>query len=189
MGNNSNLFWQLVEKEHRRARAFCCRLTGNAEDGDDLYQDSVIKAFRGFADLQKPESFRPWLYRIIGNAYKSRFRSPWWKKLIPLPPESDDGAFSENPENLYESRRRLSFALSALSPEDRLLVTLAEIEGWKISELARLAGKSEGFVKMRLFRAREKMRRRLSRRYKKIAFQNYLEGTQKVCTVAKPEKD
>ncbi|MFZ5979540.1 MAG: RNA polymerase sigma factor [Candidatus Zixiibacteriota bacterium] len=189
MGNNNELFWRLVEKEHHRARAFCYRLTGNLEDGDDLYQDSVIKAYRGFAALNQIEAFRPWLYRIIGNAYKSRCRCPWWKKIIPLKPENESQPPVENPESLYESRRLLHYAFSILKPEDRLLVTLAEIEGWKISELAQLAGKSEGFVKMRLARARQKMRRQLSRRYKTTAFQNSPEGIQKICTVTKPEND
>jgi len=177
MGNNRNLFWQLVKKEHRHARAFCYRLTGNYEDGDDLYQDSVIKAYHGFSVLKQTGSFRPWLYRIIGNTYRSRFRNPWWKKVFSLKPEVDSGDFSKNPEDLYESRRRLNFAFSVLSVDDRLLVTLAEIEGWKIAELAEITGKTEGLIKMRLARARKKMRRKLSCHYKKKTFRNYINGT------------
>lgn len=74
---------------------------------------------------------------------------------------------SENPSDYYEARRRLNYAMTALSTDDRILVTMADLEGWKISELSGLLSKSEGFIKMRLSRARKKMRRRLSSLYRK----------------------
>jgi RNA polymerase sigma-70 factor (ECF subfamily) len=161
VGKNSSPFWQLVEREHEHARAYCSRLTGNSGDGDDLYQDAVIKAFNGFAGLRQVDSFRPWLYQIINNTYKGRVRNPWWKYVWARPTEIMDHDWSHDPTNLYEARRRLDSAMSALNIDDRIIVTLAELEGWKISELAELTSKTEGFIKMRLSRARTKMRKRL----------------------------
>ncbi len=172
MEKNGSPFWQLVEKEHRSARAYCGRLVGNFDDGDDLYQDSVIQAFNGFSGLRNVESFRSWFYRIIGNTYRSRFRNGWWKRILLQSPEIEGCADSSNPEDQYVARRRLDYALTALSVDDRILVILAELEGWTISELAEQTSKSEGFVKMRLSRARVKMRKRLSslhRRTNKLA--------------------
>ena len=84
---------------------------------------------------------------------------------------------TENPSALYESRRRLDLAMTVLSPEDKMIVALSELEGWKNSEVAEMMDKTEGFVKMRLARARKKMRRRLSARYfKKKA--NNIKGNQ-----------
>lgn len=71
----------------------------------------------------------------------------------------------KNPACYYEAKRKLNLAFSALSPDDHILVTLSELEGWKISELAELTGKTEGNIKMRLSRARKKMRDRLSKIY------------------------
>lgn len=162
MGKHKGLFWQLIEKEHKNARAYCFKLTGSLDDGDDLYQDSVIRAYRGFSGLKNVESFRPWLYRIVNNVFKGRFRQPWWKKVMKVPTEIKADDRSANPSCYYEARRRLNYAMAALSTDDRILVTLADLEGWKISELAGLLSKSEGYIKVRLSRARKKMRRRLS---------------------------
>ena len=189
MDRNGSPFWQLVEKEHRNARAYCGRLAGNSDDGDDLYQDSVIRAFNGFSELRSVDSFRPWFYQIIGNTYKSRFRSSWWKRVLSRSTEIEDCAGSSNPADQYEARRRLDHALAALSVDDRILVVLAELEGWKISELAEQISKSEGFVKMRLSRARRKMRKRLSSLQRRTIKQTRTRGTENVCYVTKPEKD
>lgn len=167
MGQKSDLFWQLIEKEHHKALVYCARLVGNSDDGSDLYQESVLKAFNGFESLRKVESFRPWLYRIINNTYKGRFRNVWWRKLTLHRRDIDPGDAATNPVGLYEAKRRLAYAFTVLSQDDRILVTLAELEEWTIAELAGLMCKSEGFVKMRLSRARARMRRKLRRLYVK----------------------
>jgi RNA polymerase sigma-70 factor (ECF subfamily) len=189
MGNNTTLFWQLIEREHEKARAYCYRLSGGGEDGDDLYQEAVLAAYRGFTGLRQSASFRPWFYRIINNSYKARFRSPWWRRILSLLPEHEDISPMENPSALYEARRRLRKAFEALPADDRILVTLAELEGWKISELAELTSKTEGNIKMRLSRARKKMRRRLAALYHGKAYGDYIQGIDKICVVTKPEKD
>lgn len=186
---NSELFWQLVEKEHARARAYCSWLAGNSEDGDDLYQDSVIKAFGGFSELREVDSFKWWFYRIVSNTFRSRARNPWWKRVISGSTEIEDSVWSSDPANVYDARRRLDYALGALSTDDRIIVTLAELEGWKISELAEIIAKTEGFVKMRLSRAREKMRKRLASHYLKTTQHLRSKGSDKVCSVTKPEID
>ncbi len=68
---------------------------------------------------------------------------------------------SENPSGLFAARRRLDLAMSVLSAEDRWLVVLCELEGWKITEVAKLQSKTECQIKMRLSRARSKMRKKL----------------------------
>ncbi len=171
MGKNRSLlrrrelFWQSMEKEHKRARAYCFKLMGGNDEGDDLYQDAVIRAYNGFAELRQPESFRPWLYRIINNTYKARFRNRWWQNMIAVPKKILETKRSENPAAAYDAKRRLGYAMESLAPDDRIIVTMVELEGWKIAELAELFSKTEGFIKMRLSRARKKMRKRLSRLY------------------------
>lgn len=80
-------------------------------------------------------------------------------------------------------------ALSALSVDDRIIVTLAELEGWKISELAELFSKTEGFVKMRLSRARTKMRKRLGSVHRRTAKRTRDRGTVNICCAIEPEED
>ncbi len=157
------LFWKLLEPEHLKARAFCRKLTGDRENGDDLYQDALVGALSGFANLKKTGAFRPWLYRIIINEFKNRNRKPWWKNLIPLTSEIEDTIGGEDPVAIHTARRRLEIGFKAISSEDRAMVTLFEMHGWKISELAQMTGRSEGNIKTRLSRARGKMRKVLRR--------------------------
>jgi RNA polymerase sigma-70 factor (ECF subfamily) len=167
MERNRNLFWKLLEPEHPQAEAFCRRLAGSREDGDDLYQDSLIQALEKFAQLREQSSFRPWLYRIVVNNFNNRIRRPWWKKLVSLTVQSDNGAsaleiIGENPESTYLARRKVELAFKAVSPSEKALITLFEIDGWSVKELAEIYRCPTGTIKARLSRARRKMRTRLS---------------------------
>jgi RNA polymerase sigma-70 factor, ECF subfamily len=158
-----DLFWTLLEAEHPKAEAFCRRLAGSHADGDDLYQDSLLLAIRKFAKLRDQAAFRPWLYRIIINSYVNGYREPWRKKQIPLTTELMETLAGDDPSDTYNAKRWIAIAMDTLSPDDRALVTLFELERWSIAELARLQGKPEGTIKSRLSRARTKMREMIAR--------------------------
>lgn len=160
-------FWRFVEPEHLKAQTFCRKLAGNREDGDDLYQDSLVRALSGFEGLRKKSSFRPWFYRIIINNFRSMIRSSLRGKVRPIeehdleiPGHSDIGAESA-------LRRRLETALADISPNDRAALILFEVEGWQISEIAALFGRSEGSIRTRLSRTRNKMRNTLMKNLRK----------------------
>jgi RNA polymerase sigma-70 factor (ECF subfamily) len=157
-----DLFWTLLETEHPRAEAFCRKLTGNRDDGDDLYQDVLLKAWRKFPALRNLDSFRPWLYRIIVNMLKSH----WRKKRLENPDRDIAGLeyeASNNPSDRLNARRWLERAFAGLSPNERALITLFELEGWSIAELSEMYGRPVGTIKSRLARARKKMRNELGK--------------------------
>nr|NIP43084.1 RNA polymerase sigma factor [candidate division Zixibacteria bacterium]NIR65262.1 RNA polymerase sigma factor [candidate division Zixibacteria bacterium]NIS14924.1 RNA polymerase sigma factor [candidate division Zixibacteria bacterium]NIS47006.1 RNA polymerase sigma factor [candidate division Zixibacteria bacterium]NIT51443.1 RNA polymerase sigma factor [candidate division Zixibacteria bacterium] len=132
MDNRNDLFWKLVEPEHLKARAFCRKLAGNRDEGDDLYQDGLVKALTGLAKLRDQNSFRPWLYRIIVNTFRSRSRASFWKRFASLDekalkiPDNFDLAAAE------AVKRRLRVALKSLDPENHALVILHDVEGWSM---------------------------------------------------------
>jgi RNA polymerase sigma-70 factor (ECF subfamily) len=160
---NNDLFWQLLEAEHPGAEAFCRKLTGNRDEGDDLYQDALLVAMGKFETLRDRTSFRPWLYRILINQYHNRNRQPWWRRRVNVDDGFFDNSASRNPEDVLWARRWLQRALAALPPADRALIVLYEIEGWSIRDLSALVERPEGTVKSRLARAREKMRARVAK--------------------------
>lgn len=192
MDINRDLFWKLLEPEHKKARAFSRKLMGNRDDGDDLYQDSLVSALSGFGSLKKIDAFCPWLYRIIINSYKNRCRDSWWKRFLPVTDKIRELPDRSNPAATYSARQRLEKAFAVLSADDRALITLRELQGWSISELARMRGKSESNIKVRLFRIRKMMREALVSHLKRsnqheteLTFQN----EDKICVVMKPGKD
>lgn len=169
MIRNRDLFWNLLEPEHQRARAYCRKLLGNRDDGDDLYHDALVRALAGIESLASHDSFRPWLYRVIINCYKNRFRRPWWQKLVSLEGDSYPELISHQSETDFKVRRHLDIALNGLSPSDRALVILHELQGWPIAETAHAAGLTAGNTRVRLSRARGKMRRTLVKHFKRSA--------------------
>ena len=187
MNRNRDLFWNFVEPEHLKARAFCRKLMGNREDGDDLYQDCLVRALSKFASLRDMDAFRAWLYRIIVNVYKNRIRRPWWQKVIPLSTEVSETLTGDNPVAVLTARRRLEYAFMALSPEDRALVTLFELEGWSTAETASMTGLSESNVRVRLMRARRKMRDRLVKLTEQVESKRNVNGKEEtICVATKP---
>lgn len=161
MERDSALFWKLLEPEHPRAEAFSRRLMGSREDGDDLYQDALLVALRRFDTLRAEESFRPWLYQILISTFKNLLRRPWWKRHSSLSDEMAERTAGENPLGVYHARRWLRRAFAALNAGERALITLFDLEGWSVSDLAEFYGRPQGTIKARLSRTRAKMRREL----------------------------
>ena len=160
---NRDLFWRYLEAEHLKMEAFCRKLAGNRDDGDDLYQDALLAAMKRLETLSKPESFKSWLYRIIVNMYKSKRRREWLRNRLRLEKSPADRAISDGESRRITARIWLERAFKAVSAEDRALITLFELEGWSIAELAEMYSKPEGTIKSRLSRARKKMREELKK--------------------------
>jgi RNA polymerase sigma-70 factor (ECF subfamily) len=158
---DNELFWKLLEPVHPMAAAFCQKLAGDRDEGDDLYQDSLLRAMRRFRSLRDRSAFRPWLLRIIINGYKNRYRSFWYRRRAAVTPEMMDSVPGSDPRGEYNSRHLLKKLMAALSPEDKALIVLHEIEGQPMSELATIFKKPEGTIKNRLFRAKRTMRDKL----------------------------
>ncbi len=192
MNDKRALFWKLLEPEHLKARAFCRKLTADRDDGDDLYQDSLVRALTGFERLVNRDAFRPWLYRIMINRFKSRCRRERLRKWLRISENGRNSVAIPGPESAHAAKRRIKLALAALTPYDRALVTLYELHGWPIGQLSEVTGKSEGNLKVRLSRARSVMRRTLAA---------YLAGTTdkgckraiksegEICIVTKPGEE
>ncbi len=151
-----NRFYELLEPELPRLQAFCQKLAGDPDQGDDLIQDALYDAWKGFGRLREETAFRPWLYQIVINRYRTNLRQ--FKKrtgsTLPLTDELVDDRQSR--ERI--ARNRLNIAMACLSAKDRALVTLHELEGWSYSELATTFGSSAGAIRTRLTRCRHRMR-------------------------------
>jgi len=159
MNVDNQIFWMLIEPVHAKAEAFCRKLAGNKDDGDDLYQESLLLALRKFAQLRDHSALRPWLFRIIVNCFKNSLRQPWWKQRKVISSGIRQSGNFDDPRCEYELNRWLEKALKSLSAENRALIILYEIEGWEITDLSRILKRPAGTIKARLARSRRKMRR------------------------------
>jgi len=189
MPMRNDLFWKLLEPEHPRAEAFCRRLTGSREDGDDLYQDALLRAMDRFGTLKDLSAFRSWLYRLLVNCYRNRYRSPWWRRRAELTDEALDSRACDDPTDRRTARRWLDRAFAVLAPDERALVTLHELESWSIAELAGLYGRPEGTIKARLSRARRKMRSAVEAYLSTETSTAIMETKGSICVAPKPNAD
>lgn len=192
MRGDNDLFWQLLEPEHRRAIAFCRKLLGNREDGDDLYQDVLVNALERFDTLREQAAFKPWLYQIAINRFRNTCRRPWWKRFSSIGSDNPETKLAADPEPTYTARRRIATAMAALSVDERVLITLYELQGWKITELSQTLNLTESAVKVRLSRTRAKMRKALIGKpapQKKEKFTTEVLKKDSVCVAPRPAED
>ncbi len=180
------LFYNLLEPVHPQAEAFSRKLAGNKEDGDDLYQECLLKALIKFKSLRESTSFKPWLFRIIVNGYKNRLRKAWWFRHQPLSKELTETLNGGDPSGMFTARRWLERAFEVLKPEEKVLVILFELEQWPIEELAQMLNRPPGTIKARLSRARKKMRIKIAS-YMKTETHDI--AGDRLCVAAKPNNE
>lgn len=147
------------------------RLTRDRADAEDLVQDTYVKAFQAFdrADLQSEEACRAWLFRIMVNAYRDRYRrrqrSP---EVLTFDGEHEreenviEAAISPEPDPEIRLGRKhfaeaAQAAMASLSPEVRLVVTLFLVEGFAYKDIADIADCPIGTVMSRLSRGRRRL--------------------------------
>ena len=145
-------FGRLIAPIHDAALAFARCLCRSRADGDDLFQESLVRALAKLETLRDDNAFRHWLYRVIVSVHRNRCRGAFWRRLVPLGDRDVAG------EDLSRGADRARAALSTLPAEQRETIVLFEIEGWQIDEIAALHGVSASAVKSRLVRGRDRLR-------------------------------
>lgn len=159
MTEKNDLFWQSLKPEYEKALMFCRKLAGDREKGDDLYQDSLFKAIRKFDQLKNKDAFKSWLYKVIISTFRSNLRHQKLRQFFPFTTEIEPAVTGPNHLAKYKVER----LLKKLTAEERSLVVLYEMEQWTIGELSQFLNKSEGAIKQKLFRTRQKMKSELEK--------------------------
>ena len=151
------------------------RMTRNPADAEDLVQDTYVKAFASFHQFTPGTNLKAWLYRILTNTYintyRKRQRQPQtsggdqiedWQ-LARAEAHTSDGlrtaemdALDRMPDSVVTE------AMNALSPDFRLAVYLADVEGFSYKEIAEIMGTPIGTVMSRLNRGRNQLRTALA---------------------------
>ena len=154
----------LLEPIHHQAAATARRLCGSHAEGDDLYQEAVLRAFDKLHTLRDESRFRSWFFATLLSRHRTRVRRSFWRRFLPWEAAFPDGAepAGEDGSAWDEQARgaqRAASALATLAPEQREAVVLFEIDGHSIEEISSMQRVSVPAVKSRLVRGREKLRR------------------------------
>jgi RNA polymerase sigma-70 factor (ECF subfamily) len=147
---------------------FAYRLTRNEADASDLAQEAFIRVFRAWRSFKPGTSFSSWIYRIVTNLYRDELRRRKGRYQEEIPEDNapqefgGDRPLAVEPIDDYveaQMSETVSKALEALTPDQRAVLVLADIEEYSYQEIAEIVGCSIGTVRSRLHRARGQLRK------------------------------
>lgn len=174
-------FEKLVAPHRAELRLHCYRMLGSSHDGDDMVQETLVRAWRAKDSLDDPRAARSWLYRIATNvcldelARRPKREMParlqelpdpsavpaptgeeWW--IEPCPGAWLDGAAPHDPATKIELKESIALAfvvaLQVLTPPQRAVLLLRDVVGFSAEETARALGITTSAANSALHRAR-----------------------------------
>jgi len=160
----------LVYDEHERhVFRFAYHLLGKHEDADDVKQETFLRAYRAIGNFRGECSLRTWLLRICANLcrdrMKARDRHPevLYDPLV-APDWFTDHSLVVDPHAVAERSQALQIirrALRGMPVDQREIIVLRDMEDMSYEEIAGILGCSRSSVKLKLFRARKRLRERV----------------------------
>ncbi len=161
-------FREIVERYQAKVFSIIYGILRNHNDAEDIAQQVFAKIYFSIQNFDFRSSLLTWIYKITVNECYDYLRKKRVRKLVY---ESDfseeDALLMENSGAVAESapavddtlaRRDLAVKLlSKISEEDRNLILMKEVEGHSVEELSQMTGMNENTIKVKLFRARQKL--------------------------------
>ena len=180
-------FRELTDPYRRELQLHIYRIVGSVQDAEDLLQETLLAAWRGLEQFEERASVRTWLYRIATNRSLDALRAsrrrpgdlqrmtempeptrhgePIW--LQPYPDVLLEGIPDQapGPDARYEAKEAIALAFVAglqhLPPQQRAVLVLRDVLGFRAAEVAEMLGTTEASVNSLLRRARAAFETRL----------------------------
>ncbi len=169
-GGATDDFAELVRRHQSRVFAILHRYERDAHKVEDLAQETFLKAWRALGQFDGRAPFEHWLSRIAARVALDHLRKEKRRQNeIGLPELGDDALDwlrSDDEKSELDARNAaelLKLAMRELSPADRLVITMQELEGRSVKEIAVAMGASGVAVRVRAMRARSKLRQALEK--------------------------
>ncbi len=151
--------FELLGPIHDDVQLFARRIARSAAEGDDVFQEAVLRAAKKLGALRDRSRFKPWMYSVVVSVHRTRRRGAFWRRWISSDPPDlvgDDGARWADE---HASADRATAALATLEPAQREAIVLFELHGYSIEEIAEIQRASVPAVKSRLTRGRGRLRK------------------------------
>jgi RNA polymerase sigma-70 factor (ECF subfamily) len=151
-------FATLMRRHEDRVFAVCLRIMGNRTSALDATQETFLTLYRKASQYRATAAVGTWLYRIGVNACYDLLRKERRRPSEAMPSYLDPAdPHGEDPFTSVELRPSVEAALATLTADFRAVVTLSDIEGMSLPEVAEALNIPVGTVKSRLFRARRQL--------------------------------
>lgn len=161
-------FREIVEKYQNKVYSIIYGILRNQNDAEDISQQVFTKVYFSIQNFDSRSSLLTWIYKITTNECYDYLRKKRVRKLVYESDVSeDDSRLMENSEanadraqaidQQLAQRELVVKLLEKVSPEERNLILMKEVEGLSVQELAGMTGMNENTIKVKLFRARQKL--------------------------------
>jgi RNA polymerase sigma-70 factor (ECF subfamily) len=172
LSGRTEAFEPLVTPYRKLLLTIAYRLSRNAEEAKEICQETLLRAFRYLRSFDRRRSFKNWLLQVEMNVWRaSRKKAPDETTLREL---AISGR-AENPEAKLtgdEARGQILSCLDGLSPKEKEIFLLRDIEDMSIAETARILRTSALSVRVHLSRAREKIRECIREKFPELLGRN-----------------
>ncbi|WP_316790292.1 sigma-70 family RNA polymerase sigma factor [Pedobacter frigoris] len=164
---NTTVYSELVKRHQRFVFTLAIRFVKNREDAEEIAQDCFIKAYRGLGTYKQTSRFSTWLYTITYTTAMSFLRK---NRMQTQSIDDEENALqlenhvSEFNTNLVEQKSGhvfLNMAIDMLSAEDAVIITLFYKGEQSLEEIGTALGMTSNTVKVKLHRARIKLKEKL----------------------------
>lgn len=173
VGGNQHAFEELVRRKTTKVYALSYRVSGNAEDAKDIAQLVFIKLWENIGKYDPQYTFDTWMYRIVTNVGIDFLRARQTRdnavnsslRLVRTCTDPEQGTLIQRKEvdEIFEE------VSSVLSPTQKAVFVMREMEDIPSSEISQVLGCRESTVRNHLFNARKLMKQHLQQRYPEYA--------------------
>jgi RNA polymerase sigma-70 factor (ECF subfamily) len=164
---DSAAFSEVVLAYRKRTMGTIGRLIARTEDVEDVAQEVFLRLYFSLDQLRSPEVFEPWLYRLTVNAaydyLRKQRRRPEFRmsdlseQQVMMADAVAGGKVEHDRQQQKKLRESVDSLLGAVSEADRVLLLMKEVEGLSLRELEKIYKVKENALKVRLFRARQRV--------------------------------
>lgn len=160
LSGDDRAFAELAGRHRDRLGRMAWRFASHRQEAEDLVQEMLVRAWHKLGQFRGEVPFEHWLSRLAIRQCYDLLRQRQRNREDTLEPEQWESlrelaTRSEEPE---AAREFLDLAMRRLAPEERLVITLLELEERSVRDVSALTGWSEANVKTRAFRARQKLK-------------------------------
>ncbi len=161
-GGDARFYEPIVRAYEPQGLRVALGMMGNPDDARDALQEAFVKAFQSLGRFDTNRAFGPWFFQILRNQCRDHLRSRQARfrvevvddGILEFRSDDDDGSVYRRHQRA-EARRLLWKALEALPEDQREILVLKELEGFRYQEIASILDIPEGTVASRLFHARK----------------------------------
>ncbi|SFD22205.1 RNA polymerase sigma factor SigM [Streptomyces aidingensis] len=163
VAGDPDAFGLLVRRHRDRLWAVALKTLGDREDAADAVQEALLSAYRSAHTFRGQAAVTTWLHRITVNACLDRVRQRKSRRTSPMPePERLEALLepqesAELPVERQDLRRELRKALDGLPADQRAALVLVDMQGYPVTEAARILDVPVGTVKSRCARGRARL--------------------------------